>query len=69
MNDDQKPGNYNGWANYETWAVKLWFDNEEATYRTWMERARSWKGREDDARRFAEELDRNLVPRRQPPLG
>jgi hypothetical protein len=19
---------YNGWANYETWAVKLWLDNE-----------------------------------------
>jgi GTP cyclohydrolase III len=21
---------YNGWKNYETWAVKLWLDNEEA---------------------------------------
>jgi hypothetical protein len=19
---------YNGWSNYETWAVKLWIDNE-----------------------------------------
>ena len=49
MNDEKKASNYNGWTNYETWAVKLWFDNEEATYRNWMERARSWKGREDDA--------------------
>lgn len=24
---------YNGWANYETWAVKLWIDNEEPSYR------------------------------------
>jgi len=30
---------YNGWTNYETWAVKLWMDNEEGTYRYWTERA------------------------------
>lgn len=24
---------YNGWANYETWAFALWFDNEEPLYR------------------------------------
>jgi hypothetical protein len=23
---------YNGWKNYETWAVSLWIDNEESTY-------------------------------------
>lgn len=23
---------YNGWANYETWAVALWIDNEEGTH-------------------------------------
>lgn len=23
---------YNGWKNYETWAVALWIDNDEATY-------------------------------------
>src|SRR3990167_1963773 len=27
---------YNGWSNYETWAVKLWLDNEEADYRYWI---------------------------------
>lgn len=24
---------YNGWTNYETWAVALWVDNSEDTYR------------------------------------
>lgn len=31
---------YNGWHNYETWAVALWLDNEEGSYnlcREWAE--------------------------------
>lgn len=31
---------YNGWTNYETWAVKLWMDNEEGTQNYWQEIAR-----------------------------
>ena len=23
---------YNGWTNYQTWAVKLWLDNDEGSY-------------------------------------
>ena len=30
---------YNGWTNYETWAVKLWIDNEESSYHYWQDRA------------------------------
>lgn len=26
---------YNGFTNYETWAVKLWIDNEECTANHW----------------------------------
>lgn len=31
---------YNGWTNYETWAVKLWLDNEQHTQEYWGERAK-----------------------------
>lgn len=26
---------YNGWTNYETWAVNLWLSNEEGSYHYW----------------------------------
>ena len=28
---------YNGWSNYETWAVKLWIDNEQGSSDYWRE--------------------------------
>lgn len=31
---------YNGWTNYETWAWKLWMDNDEGTYDHWQDQAR-----------------------------
>jgi hypothetical protein len=30
---------YNGWTNYETWAVALWLDNEQGSYLYWREQA------------------------------
>ena len=27
---------YNGWENYETWAVKLWLDNDYNDYKHWQ---------------------------------
>lgn len=30
---------FNGWKNYETWAVALWLGNDESTYRYWKEQA------------------------------
>jgi hypothetical protein len=26
---------YNGWTNYETWAVNLWMDNSQSTQNYW----------------------------------
>jgi len=36
--DTRTETGYNGYTNYETWAVKLWMDNEEPTYDYWRER-------------------------------
>lgn len=42
---------YNGWTNYETWVVALWIDNEEASYRHWLEKAQEhWDAAPDDSR-------------------
>ena len=34
-----KETEYNGWANYETWAVNLWLTNERGTVDYWREQA------------------------------
>lgn len=39
MKHDEKP-TYNGWSNYETWAVNLWLSNDEGSYRHWTDRTR-----------------------------
>ena len=49
---------YQGWSNYETWAVKLWLDNEEPSYLWWKERAESYIVDDDepDTQALADEL-------------
>jgi len=39
---------YNGWTNYETWAVKLWIDNEQSSQEYWTERTiAAWQESDD----------------------
>lgn len=33
---------YNGWTNYETWAVNLWLDNDQGSYEYWHEIAQEY---------------------------
>lgn len=47
---------YNGWTNYETWAVKLWIDNEESSYNYWREVASEcWDESEDGGNEFLDD--------------
>ena len=40
---------HEGWSNYETWAVKLWIDNEEAESLMWAEEAAGYLDEDGDA--------------------
>lgn len=57
---EQEKQTYNGWTNYETWAVDLWMDNEESAHLHWYEKAERHVeeslGKHDAVGSFAEEL-------------
>ena len=47
MSNPSESAGYNGWHNYETWAVKLWIDNERAEYDYWRnETVETWANTE-----------------------
>ena len=52
---------YNGWTNSETWAVKLWLDNEEPSYRYWQEQTRRASGNREPRSILAEQLKDEIV--------
>ena len=43
MDKEKNPSTYNGWTNYETWAVNLWLGNAEPSCHYWLEQAQSHK--------------------------
>ena len=52
--------NYNGWTNYETWAVSLWIDNEELSYRYWRQEAARCLRRSTDKEAASSDLAERL---------
>jgi len=56
---------HNGWSNYETWNVKLWLDNEPATYHAAVSMAES----ADSQRDLAKSLKAYVCEEMMPDLG
>lgn len=56
---------YNGWTNYETWAVKLWMDNDQGLYnmfREWTAESETYELSERIKDFFEEENPLNEMP-------
>jgi hypothetical protein len=47
---------YNGWKNYETWAVSLWLNNDEGTYLFCRRLAREAFAEADDCEQVNDEI-------------
>lgn len=51
------PMSYQGWSNYETWAVALWINNDQATQEQWARAAKSCSSASALAQLLKEEID------------
>ena len=63
---------YNGWKNYETWAVALWIDNDQGTYnwsRYLAEEVREDQERDRDAAGQLADNLKDWVEETMPNLG
>ena len=52
---------YNGWTNYETWAVSLWMDNEEGTHDHWISVAEDVYNNEAEEQKHFSKYDDAVV--------
>jgi len=56
MEKQNEETGYNGWTNYETWAVNLWVDNEQWSYLYWREQAARHRLQAEDSYQVREGL-------------
>lgn len=66
-----KKQTHEGFANYETWCINLWINNEEPAYRHWKAAARRAKigNSKREAVNELAELLRREIPDNAPDLG
>jgi hypothetical protein len=58
---------YNGWANWATWNVELWIDNDEGMYRAKQEFIRNTE-KEDIHKANVEDFVKELMPEGTPDM-
>ncbi len=63
--DSTESKRYNGWANYDTWNVMLWLDNDEGLYRDYQRALRSGRIHDADS---AEAYIRGVFPEGTPDI-
>lgn len=53
---------YNGWSNYETWNLALWFGNDQGSQEFWEERAQAaWNDTDEEEERGERKSEATLV--------
>jgi hypothetical protein len=61
MSEEKNEHKYNGWANYETWAVKLWLRSSRSSRSYWTEQARELHGSHTAVDQLSDQLKDKLI--------
>ena len=57
-----RDGTYNGYANYETWLVKVWIDNDQGNVEYWVEKAQDlYTNHAEDTKYFTKREEATML--------
>ena len=57
-----RDGTYNGYANYETWLVKVWIDNDQGNVDHWVEQAKDlYTNKAEDRKYFTKREEATIL--------